>query len=776
MGVCTKTCTEHTACVHEYGSFWCPTGELPSPGIMRHKSQCQLACAARHPRHRLVFPSLAAVGGRVEVRGMNSATALNFPSLRSIGPTAAPTPGGGVSATTTTAASGAATSGAGEGAGEAEPASSWLSVTDNRNLKSVRLPKLARVAGVPLAAASALQHAPPSVAPAAAPSVCETGGPHCRGEDAWTPSLDRSGNTYWTHGATLATTFTDPFVHGKRAAGGYYHEGACVTAVACVAAGGVPLAAAADQTFGAACATEKGRRREGAHVYVRLNPALELLGVGGPPSRASACTTAAGTTAPALPTVVAGLGLPTRPAGGQSTSFNVDVSADAGDLRFRMDGTWSVLFAPENVYYDEHLDCTPKHASRVTDVNGDPLEPFVTPTTDPENYVLDLSSIKTKQGLKPYFRGNELKDSTPRSWRMDYHKGGVDNPVYTTVMAGIAIPIAPSTYMLRVDLGTRREPFNSTPMAVNSISSGSPHVRCTPMWALSTCGVHGEIKKNTHPKNITALFRDQACTGRSRATPPTGSSRSAPWAVQFHPHRGQADFVWLPVRTPQGGALYVWCLAARRNQEKYPRATFYRPCSRAGFQHAHCAGGGRLRVVHAGARRGREGRLADGRRHTLDHGHEHLHQDNDGNGRGRGCRRRHGSLSNDQTRGSFVGDTAKPADDHTAAWGGRRHVARCRRVRRAGRVRGRAGERLQGCTARRNPRLRECERRDGGGGRDDCGHGCGREVCCRACAGVRPVTGTCMRLVCALLEELPAPPTPPTPPTLRPDCFCIHNT
>ena len=34
--------------------------------------------------------------------------------------------------------------------------------------------------------------------------------------------------------------------------------------------------------------------------------------------------------------------------------------------------------------------------------------------------------------------------------------------------------------------GTRREPFNPTPMAVNSISSGSPHVR--PMWALSTCG------------------------------------------------------------------------------------------------------------------------------------------------------------------------------------------------------------------------------------------------------------------------------------------------
>jgi len=53
--------------------------------------------------------------------------------------------------------------------------------------------------------------------------------------------------------------------------------------------------------------------------------------------------------------------------------------------------------------------------------------------------------------------------------------------------------------------GTRHEPFNFTPMAVNSISSGSPHVR--PMGR--TCGEPDEIKKNTHPKNFTALFREQ---------------------------------------------------------------------------------------------------------------------------------------------------------------------------------------------------------------------------------------------------------------------------
>ena len=48
------------------------------------------------------------------------------------------------------------------------------------------------------------------------------------------------------------------------------------------------------------------------------------------------------------------------------------------------------------------------------------------------------------------------------------------------------------------------EPFNSTPMAVNSSSSGSPHVR--PMGVRRTCGEPGEIKKNTHPKTFTALF------------------------------------------------------------------------------------------------------------------------------------------------------------------------------------------------------------------------------------------------------------------------------
>ena len=53
---------------------------------------------------------------------------------------------------------------------------------------------------------------------------------------------------------------------------------------------------------------------------------------------------------------------------------------------------------------------------------------------------------------------------------------------------------------------TRPEPFNFTPMGVDSLSSGPPHVR--PMGVHRTCGEPDEIKKNTHPKNMFALFRD----------------------------------------------------------------------------------------------------------------------------------------------------------------------------------------------------------------------------------------------------------------------------
>ena len=57
-------------------------------------------------------------------------------------------------------------------------------------------------------------------------------------------------------------------------------------------------------------------------------------------------------------------------------------------------------------------------------------------------------------------------------------------------------------------------------MGVNSIPPGSPHVH--PMWALGTCGEPNEIKKNTHPKNNTALFHEQAHAGH-------GHGAQGPW-------------------------------------------------------------------------------------------------------------------------------------------------------------------------------------------------------------------------------------------------------
>ena len=48
-------------------------------------------------------------------------------------------------------------------------------------------------------------------------------------------------------------------------------------------------------------------------------------------------------------------------------------------------------------------------------------------------------------------------------------------------------------------------PYNFTLMRVNSISFGSPHVR--PMGRVR--GEPSKFNGNTHPKNVTALFRDK---------------------------------------------------------------------------------------------------------------------------------------------------------------------------------------------------------------------------------------------------------------------------
>ena len=117
----------------------------------------------------------------------------------------------------------------------------------------------------------------------------------------------------------------------------------------------------------------------------------------------------------------------------------------------------------------------------------------------------------------------------------------------------------------RVPRGTRPKPFNSTPMAVNSTWSGSPHVR--PMGR--TCGEPGEIKKNTHPKNITALHRDQGnvvvrnvtCVG-GHGISIGGVRPQAPTHPPTHPLRKASPVHGMVARPPRG--LCCTTAAARR--------------------------------------------------------------------------------------------------------------------------------------------------------------------------------------------------------------------
>ena len=64
-----------------------------------------------------------------------------------------------------------------------------------------------------------------------------------------------------------------------------------------------------------------------------------------------------------------------------------------------------------------------------------------------------------------------------------------------------------------METGTRRGPFNSTPMAANSGSPAHLHVHL--MRVHRTCGRAGEIKKNTHPKMSNIFFRDMIRRGTS---------------------------------------------------------------------------------------------------------------------------------------------------------------------------------------------------------------------------------------------------------------------
>ena len=67
-----------------------------------------------------------------------------------------------------------------------------------------------------------------------------------------------------------------------------------------------------------------------------------------------------------------------------------------------------------------------------------------------------------------------------------------------------------------------------------------------------TCGEPNESKENAHPKNVTPLFPAPRYLGPRKAE---ALLAYASRAVQFHPHGGQSEFVWLPARTPPCGCI-----------------------------------------------------------------------------------------------------------------------------------------------------------------------------------------------------------------------------
>jgi len=125
------------------------------------------------------------------------------------------------------------------------------------------------------------------------------------------------------------------------------------------------------------------------------------------------------------------------------------------DNQFQLQGSVSVLISAGNVFYDADNDCIPLQAFQITDQNGDPLGPFQMPTANYQDYVLDISSLNTGQGLKPYFRGVELVNASDRGWRLDYYKDGTSGNVYSTVMSGPVQQISSTEYLLTVDLMLR---------------------------------------------------------------------------------------------------------------------------------------------------------------------------------------------------------------------------------------------------------------------------------------------------------------------------------
>ena len=88
-----------------------------------------------------------------------------------------------------------------------------------------------------------------------------------------------------------------------------------------------------------------------------------------------------------------------------------------------------------------------------------------------------------------------------------------------------------------------------------SLGGQAPHVLRAHMWALNTCGEPNDIELTIR---VLADYPTAPFPGHPQATFLLSMRYYDDRAVQFHPHGGQSDFVWLSARTPHGGALYVW--------------------------------------------------------------------------------------------------------------------------------------------------------------------------------------------------------------------------
>lgn len=106
-------------------------------------------------------------------------------------------------------------------------------------------------------------------------------------------------------------------------------------------------------------------------------------------------------------------------------------------------------------FYDADNDGIPLQAFEITDQDGNSLGPFEMPTQNYQDYIVDMSSVVTGVGLKPYHRGLELVNASDRGWRLDYYKDGISGSVYSTVLSGPITQVAPGVFNLVVDLQLR---------------------------------------------------------------------------------------------------------------------------------------------------------------------------------------------------------------------------------------------------------------------------------------------------------------------------------